>query len=73
MDMEEGFELLMTAQKQYAEDRMYMRWIINYQHISFSEFKNQLLAPQNNSSNDARSEVEILDMVERILDKNEHI
>lgn len=71
--MEEGFELIMTAQKQYAEDRMYLRWVMNYQHINFSEFKNQLLVPQNDSSNDVRSEDEILDMVERILNKNEHI
>lgn len=71
--MEEGFELLTTAQEQYSEDRMYMRWIINYQHISYSEFKNQLLQPKQESLSDTRSEDEILDMVERILDKNEHI
>lgn len=71
--MEEGMELLLTAHEQYAEERMYMRWIINYQHISFSEFKNQLSQPRQESSNDTRSEDEILDMVERILDKNEHI
>ena len=73
MDMDEGFELIMMAQNQYAEDRMYLRWVMNYQHMNFSEFKNQLLTPQNNSSNDAKSKDEILDMVERILDKNEHI
>lgn len=71
--MEEGIELLMIAQEQYAEDRMYMRWIMNYQHISYSEFKKQLFQPRQESSNDTRSEEEILDTVERILDKNEHI
>lgn len=77
LDYEFGFELIMQAKKETAEEMLYQRWLLGYEKVmSLDEFKSKVFKlsvqhPKNNKTTE-----EILDKVKGILDqvdKNEFI
>lgn len=77
IDYEFGFELILQAKKETAEEMLYQRWLLGYEKVmSLDEFKNKVLklSVQNPKKNETTDE--ILDKVKGILnrvDKNEFI
>lgn len=72
LDMESGFKLITKGFEEQSNDRLYQRWIYNYEkEISFDEFKSELEKSIKTKSNrkidNTRTEKEILEEVEEIL------
>lgn len=77
LDYEFGFELILQAKKEMAEEMLYQRWLLGYEKVmSLDEFKDKVLklSVKNHKKNETTDE--ILDKVKGILnrvDKNEFI
>jgi hypothetical protein len=67
MEFQLGFEYIMTAIRNWQEEKIYLRWINGFQQISFDEFKKQM--GQQQEVIDNRSEEEILERVKDILNR----
>lgn len=72
LDMESGFRLITKAFEEQSNDRLYQRWIYNYEkEMSFDEFKNELEKAVENKVDrkidSTKTEKEILEEVEAIL------
>lgn len=63
----DGFELVEHALNEEIEEKMYLRWVIAYQHVmGYSEFKEQMGA-NNRQVEDNRTAAEILQGVREII------
>lgn len=63
----DGFELVEHALNEEKEDKMYLRWVIAYQHVmGYNEFKEQMGA-NNRQVEDNRTAAEILESVKEII------
>lgn len=63
----DGFELIEHALNEEIEDKIYLRWVIAYQHVmGYDEFKEQL-GFNNSQVRDNRTASEILVSVKKII------
>ena len=70
MPFEEGLEMMVTAQREAVEEKLFLRWVVSYQtQMTFDEFKKKTNANFENKQmiNDDRSEEEIFAFVKDIL------
>jgi len=69
MPFEEGLDMIVTAQREAVEEKLFLRWVVSYQtQMTFDEFKKKTHTNfENKQINDDRSEEEIFAFVKDIL------
>lgn len=70
MPFEEGIDMIVTAQREAVEEKLFLRWVVSYQtQMTFDEFKKKTNVNFENKQmiNDDRSEEEIFAFVKDIL------
>lgn len=77
LDAIDGLELIKTAYEKQSEERLWQRWLVDYQNmdnehfISFEEYKNETLKAYNtpNKKLDAKAIIEKAEKI-KALDQN---
>ena len=49
--------MLLSARERSIDDKLFLRWICNYEHLSFAEFKEALQPKKESSKEDILSDV----------------
>ena len=64
MNYRDGIELINKAYEKQIDEKLYLRWIAKYDHISFDDFKAQMTST---AVAETKTEEEILEDVSDIL------
>lgn len=77
LDVIDGLELIKTAYEKQSEERLWQRWLVDYQNmdnehfVSFEEYKDEVLKAHNtpNKKLDAKAIIEKAEKI-KALDQN---